>query len=370
MDIGKAIYNILANDTDVSAYVDNRIFPDVARTDTTFPFIVYQVNGQTPTLDKDGPSTLDTDSVMISVYSNAYYVATAISNLVRNALDRKSGTYNTVQIQSIKYDGYNDNSYGNGVYRKALDFDIRVIRSTSEEWANTYSIDFDGVDDYLTMGDASALSFGNGTTDDACSFSFWIIVPTDDAYEDSGIICKNDSSSNRQYEILFDSSSKLRIRFWDGTAYIQSKLSSALTGVTWHHIACTYDGGASSPLQQGLNIYVDGVLVTQTRGYLGTYVASDSSTAQVTLGVRVSNSQYFEGNIDEVSIFERELSSTEVSAIYNSGTPTDLSGEGAMVGWWRMGDGATYPIIPDQSGNPNNALMINMSSSDIETEVP
>ena len=186
------------------------------------------------------------------------------------------------------------------------------------------------------MGDASALSFGNGTTDDACSFSFWIIVPTDDAYEDSGIICKNDSSSNRQYEILFDSSSKLRIRFWDGTAYIQSKLSSALTGVTWHHIACTYDGGASSPLQQGLNIYVDGVLVTQTRGYLGTYVASDS----------------------------------EVSAIYNSGTPTDLSGEGAMVGWWRMGDGATYPIIPDQSGNPNNALMINMSSSDIETEVP
>ena len=40
MQIGKSIYNILANDSDVSALVGTRIFPNVAPQTTTFPFII------------------------------------------------------------------------------------------------------------------------------------------------------------------------------------------------------------------------------------------------------------------------------------------------------------------------------------------
>ena len=122
MEIGKAIYNILVNDSDVNALVSGRILPNVARTTTAFPFIIYQVTGQNPTQDKDGPSTLDTDSVMISIYSGTYAEATNLSNKVRIALERTSGTFNGVEVQSIKYDGYNDlfndNSDGEGVFRK------------------------------------------------------------------------------------------------------------------------------------------------------------------------------------------------------------------------------------------------------------
>ena len=132
MEIGKAIYNILVNDSDVNALVSGRILPNVARTTTAFPFIIYQVTGQNPEQDKDGPSTLDTDSVMVSIYSGTYSEATDLSNKVRIALERTSGTFNGVEVQSIKYDGFNDlfndNSDGEGVFRKALDFDIRVIR--------------------------------------------------------------------------------------------------------------------------------------------------------------------------------------------------------------------------------------------------
>ena len=107
MEIGKAIYNILVNDSDVNTLVSGRILPNVARTTTAFPFIIYQVTGQNPTQDKDGPSTLDTDSVMVSIYSGTYSEATNLSNKVRIALERTSGTFNGVQVQSIKYDGYN-----------------------------------------------------------------------------------------------------------------------------------------------------------------------------------------------------------------------------------------------------------------------
>ena len=48
MEIGKAIYNILSTNSDVSTLVGTRIFPNVAPHTTTFPFIIYDVNGVQP----------------------------------------------------------------------------------------------------------------------------------------------------------------------------------------------------------------------------------------------------------------------------------------------------------------------------------
>ena len=69
MEIGKAIYDILYEDNDVKTLVANRIFPNVAPQTTQFPFIIYDVTGVTPNDTKEGVSTLDTNSVMISCYS-------------------------------------------------------------------------------------------------------------------------------------------------------------------------------------------------------------------------------------------------------------------------------------------------------------
>ena len=46
MEIGKAIYNILSTNSDVSTLVGTRIFPNVAPQTTTFPFIIYDVTGR------------------------------------------------------------------------------------------------------------------------------------------------------------------------------------------------------------------------------------------------------------------------------------------------------------------------------------
>jgi|TARA_R100000084_G_scaffold107957_1_gene69360 hypothetical protein len=139
MDVGKAIYNILSTHVNLTNLTSTRIFPMVARVETAFPFVIYDVTGQTPTNYKQGVSTLDTTSVMISCYSETYSEACEIADIIRTALDRRSGTYNGVVIQSIKYDGYNDffdvDSYdnsatnGKGVFRKALDFDVRIVNA-------------------------------------------------------------------------------------------------------------------------------------------------------------------------------------------------------------------------------------------------
>ena len=136
MEIGKAIYSILFNDVDVKTLVSTRIFPNVAPQTTTFPFIIYDVTGIQPNDTKDGASTLDTNDVMISCYSETYSQASDLAKKIRVAMDRiNEGTYGGEQIQSSQFQSYNDifddTSGDAGIYRKALDFEIRQINPTS-----------------------------------------------------------------------------------------------------------------------------------------------------------------------------------------------------------------------------------------------
>lgn len=138
MELGKAIYNILYNGGagDVYDIVGNRIFPNVAPQTTQFPFIIYDITGVEPNDTKDGVSTLDTNDVMISCYSETYSQASDLAKKVRVAMDRiNEGTYAAEQIQSSQFQNYNDifddTSGDAGIYRKALDFEIRQINPTT-----------------------------------------------------------------------------------------------------------------------------------------------------------------------------------------------------------------------------------------------
>ena len=97
----------------------------------------------------------------------------------------------------------------------------------------------------------------------------------------------------------------------------------------WHHVAGTWDGTNSS-------LYVDGQLVaTQPDEYDGF-----SWTTPLRLAYRDTNGGCnYGGNIGEVRVYSRALSSNEVAAAYN----TDTVGDG-IPDWWRFkyfGSGTT-----------------------------
>ena len=48
----------------------------------------------------------------------------------------------------------------------------------------------------------------------------------------------------------------------------------------------------------------------------------------------------------------------------------EFTGFNGLQGWWRMGDGDTYPTLLDNSTNGHNATMTEMSASNITTDVP
>ena len=103
----------------------------------------------------------------------------------------------------------------------------------------------------------------------------------------------------------------------------------------------------------------------------GTSVPSSlSSTAGNNFKIGSIGSGFFtSGNIDEVAVFNSELSASNVTSIYNSGSPADLTSF-SPVSWWRNGDSDTYPTLNDNGSGSNNGTMTNMTSGDIVTDVP
>ena len=93
-----AIYDLLDG-------VTNNVYPDMAPEDNLNPpFIVYSIISNVPSDDKSGVSELDTVRVQVSIYHNDDRNLDTIATAVRTALDRVSGTYKSVVIQSIRFD--------------------------------------------------------------------------------------------------------------------------------------------------------------------------------------------------------------------------------------------------------------------------
>jgi hypothetical protein len=76
----------------------------------------------------------------------------------------------------------------------------------------------------------------------------------------------------------------------------------------WTHLVVTYDGAQ-------LKLYVDGALVGTT-AQTGAIVASDG---KLTIGGNTFWGEYFTGLIDDVRIYNRPLSITEIQT--NMGSP-------------------------------------------------
>ena len=111
---------------------------------------------------------------------------------------------------------------------------------------------------------------------------------------------------------------------------------------------------------QSVKVYVDGVeefALTSTVTYAG-----GDQTYPYYIGMLGNGypSYYWDGKLDEVSVFETELSSSDVTAIYNSGVPTSLTSY-SPAGWWRMGedDGGTGSTITDQGSGGNDGTLTN-----------
>jgi len=243
-------------------------------------------------------------------------------------------------------------------------WDDRVSLFPTITFDNFLSIVFDGIDDFISFGDVTAFSFAET---DAFSLSTWAKSTVS-----GGKFIEKKDGHGYKWEGTGAGDFKLELK---DSANDQIKVKATvkppeLEDGDWHYYTVTYDG---SNLAAGITMYIDGssiaLTVERDEGLIDM-----ANTGSFNIGADSNGNGNFEGNLDEVSVWDKELSAAEVTEIYNSGDPADLllhSAETNLVSWWRMGDGDVlfFPAVRDQK-NTNDGTMINMNSGDIVEDVP
>ncbi len=167
---------------------------------------------------------------------------------------------------------------------------------------------FDGSTAYVQVGPQPSLSVGL-----TCSFEFWIYPTGPGSGGNAGGIIVN---KENEYEVARWSDGSIQWAFANtapGFAWINTG-AKAPTNV-WTHIAVTYTNGI-------VKTYTNGALA-QTYNGSGAIVAAANDFR---IGGRQSTSQYFQGLIDEVSVYNRALDSTEVAGLFNAGSAGKCGG--------------------------------------------
>jgi len=240
---------------------------------------------------------------------------------------------------------------------------------------NTYSFSFDGVDDRVQIGAANTSLGISG----AITISFWCKMPVGSTTIGPVPICEDSGSgSNRNWNFICVYNS-LIFQIWnaDGTSKnCTSPSNSQIQDGNWHHVMATYTGDTSAG---GIVLFIDGSSVaTATASSTGLRTAAVSPFIGASGGGTPAGTVYnWEGEIDEVSVWDAVKTIADVS---ESDVPIDLDGKSNLVGWWRMGEGATFidlpaPLpdswsIPDDSSNSHDASSISMEEDSRVEDTP
>ena len=166
---------------------------------------------------------------------------------------------------------------------------------------DTYSWEFDGVNDYVEV-ESSSLSALDGLT-----VSAWVYphAATD------GLIAGVDESGGQSWNLeLINGIPTFKV--YDVASYYVAQSPNALTLNTWNHVLGTFDGATTTN-----TVYVNSVQEdTNTLSTSNTLPSGDV----MRIGGGGYIPTYFDGLIDQVTVYDIALEQAAIDTLYNSGT--------------------------------------------------
>lgn len=179
---------------------------------------------------------------------------------------------------------------------------------------NTLVDGHDGKAIRLTGDDAVDLpGIGHFKRHDPFSFSLWIKASD---LDDRSVILRRsrawDDAASAGYELMREGD-RLNFKichFWPGNA-IAVRMTEPIETDRWYHVAVTYDGSSKAA---GLKLYVDGT--AEKTEVWKDHLTRDASTwggyRDLAIGERFRDRGFKQGLVDELRVFDRQLSQIEV----------------------------------------------------------
>jgi endoglucanase len=161
------------------------------------------------------------------------------------------------------------------------------------------ALSFDGTDDYVVISGYKGVT---GTASRTCCA--WI-KPEAVSGE---IVGWGPDTEGAKWIVRVNDNGTLRAEVNGGAIYG----TTVLTDGSWHHIAVVLENDGSPDISEA-KLYVDGVL--ETTGTTSPHLVNTGSSEDVRIGVHYSLLRYFKGLIDDVMIYNRSLSATEITGL-------------------------------------------------------
>lgn len=190
---------------------------------------------------------------------------------------------------------------------------------------------FDGTDDRVTISNPETLD-----SQSAISISFWIKSITDATAR--AIICRDgwdnkirkESNNNLMWFIVFDDATN------------SGEWEPYVLTTSWTHITLTWSSSNGQMI-----MYVNGSLHAKTNKGAGKLLAP--ITASMVVGNDAT--EWFKGTLADVRLYNREITSDEVTKIYRGKNATSIG----LIGYWSFNN--TADPGHDDSGNGNDGTI-------------
>jgi hypothetical protein len=198
---------------------------------------------------------------------------------------------------------------------------------------------FDGDGDYTTISNDQSLNFDS---DESFSVTAWVKLDTQES--NAAILSKTPAYDDDQVNYALDQSDSLGWKFvvsdGSGTGGHSDSIYGSKNYVTdrWVHLVGTYNASADK-----MNLYVDGQFQSSTTVTNG----PTSNSANLYIGSYYTGN-YFDGQIDEVAIYDRALSPEEIEMMYGakikdySGNGNTGYGQGGNITQGKIGKGREF----------------------------
>jgi len=185
------------------------------------------------------------------------------------------------------------------------------------------ALKFDGVNGYVQVAHTNDLNSFPLTA------SAWF--RTTNASVVQGIISKYTDTSYNGWTLVVQNG-HLRGFYYIGglvsDVAIDATSAAYVADGSWHHAALTVD-------TSGGKLFLDGTVVGQS-SWTGT-MGGPASTAPLEIGCYSSSLQRFEGCIDEATVWNRSLATSELQAMQNRAL---VGNESGLVAYWRLNEGS------------------------------
>ena len=272
--------------------------------------------------------------------SNSVTISSAATNTNLPATGLADGTYKVYAVDSA------------GLLSSASTNSVNV--------ATDYALDLDGNNDSVSANGVAAELDSSSSL--PLSVSAWV-YPEDGTKEQLvfGFFKYNAFANGPS---VWYGAADLKFSYYDQTPTADNS-SSTYAINNWHHVVLTIGSD-----QDGV-LYVNGSSAATFSGAFNTggldmfSIAVDYDEvmdSDDSLGAG-SPAQYFDGKIDEVAVWNDELTSAEVTAIYNSGNMLNVSSDSGnyasaanLKGYYRFNEGSGTSL-QDNSSNSNTGTI-------------